>query len=238
MGSASSRGRHPDQAWLVRLRRGDRSVIVAIGLRRNHADRLAEQINQLLADPAQSSHRSLRPEPFTPLLGRHPGQGAAPTDDFSIGEVSVPVRRSHVEERGTVMEWTLEVVVVPVADVERAKAFYADRVGFIVDFDMETPDRVVQLTPSGSGCSIQIGDRLTQLAPGSMEGLQLVVADLPRAHHELTSRGVDVGAIQVFAAAGPRAWEPGEDLDNVGFCYFADPDGNRWAVQQISTRTA
>lgn len=136
------------------------------------------------------------------------------------------------------MKWTLEVVIVPVADVERAKAFYADDVGFIVDFDMETPDRVVQLTPPGSGCSIQIGDRLTQMAPGSMEGLQLVVADLALAYDELTSRGVDVGAIEVFAESGPRTWKPGEDLDNVGFCSIADPDGNRWAVQQISARTA
>lgn len=135
------------------------------------------------------------------------------------------------------MNWTLEVVCVPVTDVDRAKAFYADQVGFDVDLDTEAGAmRVVQLTPPGSGCSIQIGSGITDMTPGTLEGLQLVVADLPTAHAELTDRGVDVTEIQVYGDNGLRPRRRDESLDNVGFCYFADPDGNRWAIQQISER--
>lgn len=132
------------------------------------------------------------------------------------------------------MKYTLEVVPVPVSDVERAKAFYADQVGFILDFD--TDGSVVQLTPPGSGCSIQIGRGLTRMVPGSLEGLQLVVADLDAAHQELTGRGVELSEIQVYARDGLRSRLPEDDLNNVGFCTFADPDGNRWTIQQISDR--
>ncbi|MEV6878588.1 VOC family protein [Amycolatopsis sp. NPDC051128] len=134
------------------------------------------------------------------------------------------------------MEWTLEVVVVPVSDVDRAKAFYADRLGFAVDHDMEINEdtRIVQLTPPGSGCSVVIGKgAVPDMPPGSLKGLQLVVKDLPKAHAQLLERGVDVGDIQVY---GMGTWDGKADLDNVGFVHFADPDGNAWAVQQISSR--
>jgi catechol 2,3-dioxygenase-like lactoylglutathione lyase family enzyme len=135
------------------------------------------------------------------------------------------------------MRFTLEVVCVPVTDVDRAKAFYAEKAGFQVDFDTDAGTvRFVQLTPPGSGCSIQIGTGITTMAPGSLEGLQLVVADLDAAHRMLAARGVDVSDIQVYGRDGLRAREPGDDLNNVGFCYFADPDGNRWTIQQISAR--
>lgn len=135
------------------------------------------------------------------------------------------------------MRWTLEVVQVPVGDVDRAKAFYAGQLGFEVDLDTDLGDvRFVQLTPPGSGCSIQIGRGVTGMPPGSLEGLQLVVADLPAAHAELTGRGVAVSDIEVYGRDGLRPWQEGDDLDNVGFVHFADPDGNRWLVQQISSR--
>jgi catechol 2,3-dioxygenase-like lactoylglutathione lyase family enzyme len=135
------------------------------------------------------------------------------------------------------MRFTLEVVCVPVTDVDRAKTFYAEKVGFDVDFDTDAGTvRVVQLTPPGSGCSIQIGTGITTMTPGSLEGLQLVVADLDAAHRMLADRGVEVSDIQVYDRDGLRAREPDDDLNNVGLCFFADPDGNRWVIQQISSR--
>jgi catechol 2,3-dioxygenase-like lactoylglutathione lyase family enzyme len=135
------------------------------------------------------------------------------------------------------MRFTLEVVCVPVTDVDRAKTFYAEKVGFEVDFDTDTGTiRFVQLTPPGSGCSIQIGTGITSMTPGSLEGLQLVVADLDAAHRMLTDRGVQVSDIGVYDRDGLRPRRPDDDLDNVGFCSFADPDGNRWVIQQISSR--
>jgi len=135
------------------------------------------------------------------------------------------------------MKWTLEVVTVPVSDVDRAKAFYAEQVGFHVDFDSDFgAGRFVQLTPPGSGCSIVIGSALTEMTPGSLEGVQLVVGDVVAARAELAGRGVDVSEVQVYGPDGLRPREGDEDLDNVGFCSFADPDGNRWAVQQITSR--
>ena len=136
------------------------------------------------------------------------------------------------------MQWTLEVVVVPVSDVDRAKAFYADRMGFAVDHDTRVGEgmRVVQLTPPGSGCSIVIGEGVVpDMAPGSVQGLQLVVADIEAARAELLGRGVEVGEVQVLGES-PRP-QP-HPLDNVGFLFFRDPDGNGWAVQQISSRGA
>ena len=136
------------------------------------------------------------------------------------------------------MNWTLEVVAVPVSDVERAKAFYAEKLGFDVDHDAKISEeyRVVQLTPPGSGCSIVVGKGLVDMTPGSLKGLQLVVKDIRAAWARLVERGVEVGEVQVVGASGPRPVRDGEDLDNVGVVFFSDPDGNGWAVQQISAR--
>ena len=136
------------------------------------------------------------------------------------------------------MNWTLEVVVVPVSDVGRAKAFYAEKLGFDVDHDTKISEefRVVQLTPPGSGCSIVVGKGVVDMPPGSLKGLQLVVNDIRAARVRLVERGVEVGEVQVVGASGPRSARDGEDLDNVGFVFFSDPDGNGWAVQQISAR--
>jgi len=136
------------------------------------------------------------------------------------------------------MNWTLEVVVVPVSDVDRAKTFYADQVGFNVDHDTRVSDemRVVQLTPRGSGCSIVIGTGIDAMKPGSLKGLQLVVSDLPTARAELAERGVDVSEIQVLDGDSSRLERGGVALDNVGFVFFSDPEGNGWGVQQISAR--
>jgi catechol 2,3-dioxygenase-like lactoylglutathione lyase family enzyme len=134
------------------------------------------------------------------------------------------------------MNWTLEVVVVPVSDIDRAKAFYADRLGFNVDFDttVDEDTRIVQLTPPGSGCSIVIGTgAVPAMPPGSLKGLQLVVPDIHKAHSQLVERGVEVSDVQVL---GENPVPVGHPLDNVGFVFFSDPDGNGWAVQQISAR--
>jgi catechol 2,3-dioxygenase-like lactoylglutathione lyase family enzyme len=133
------------------------------------------------------------------------------------------------------MNWTLEVVVVPVSDVDRAKDFYARQVGFDVDFDttVDESTRFVQLTPPGSGCSIVIGTGINAMEPGSLSGVQLVVKDIHRARAQLLERGVDVSEVQVLGENPRPVPDP---LDNVGFVHFSDPDGNRWAVQQISSR--
>jgi len=136
------------------------------------------------------------------------------------------------------MKWTLEVVVVPVADVDRAKEFYAERLGFAVDHDSDFGPqmRVVQLTPPGSGCSIVIGKGVADMVPGSLKGLQLVVRDLRAARAELAGRGVEIGEVQVAGPEGFRPAKEDDDLNNQGFAFFADPDGNSWAVQQITAR--
>jgi catechol 2,3-dioxygenase-like lactoylglutathione lyase family enzyme len=134
------------------------------------------------------------------------------------------------------MNWTLEVVVVPVSDVERAKGFYADQLGFNVDHDTRISEgnRIVQLTPPGSGCSIVVGEGVVpDMAAGSLKGLQLVVPDLHAARNQLLERGVEVTEIQMMGESPTAQPEP---LDNVGFVFFSDPDGNGWAVQQISAR--
>ncbi|MGZ6840185.1 MAG: VOC family protein [Frankiaceae bacterium] len=129
------------------------------------------------------------------------------------------------------MDWKLEVVVVPVSDVDRAKRFYSEQVGFNVDTDMRLGDtfRVVQLTPPGSGCSITIGTGLGDMVPGSLKGLQLVVFDIEAARAKLVERGVQVSPVQHFDD-GVRADGPGGDWNS--FIFFEDPDGNAWAVQQ------
>lgn len=147
------------------------------------------------------------------------------------------------------MNWTLEVVCVPVSGVDRAKRFYAEQLGFHVDFD-SSPDentRLVQLTPPGSGCSIVIGNGLfarpgapvpeVDMAPGTLHGLQLVVRDIRAARAELAARGVDVTEVQVYGKdLRLRPATDEDELNNVGFCFFDDPDGNSWAVQQITAR--
>jgi predicted enzyme related to lactoylglutathione lyase len=119
------------------------------------------------------------------------------------------------------MDMKLELVAVPVGDVDRAKAFYVDQVGFNADHDHRVSDelRFVQLTPPGSACSIVLGTGITDMAPGSQKGLQMVVADARTAREELVSRGVDASEV--------------EDLPWGLFTHFADPDGNTWAIQQI-----
>jgi catechol 2,3-dioxygenase-like lactoylglutathione lyase family enzyme len=134
------------------------------------------------------------------------------------------------------MNWTLEVVIVPVSDVDRAKAFYAEQLGFHVDHDTTVSEgnRIVQLTPPGSGCSIVVGEGIVpDMPPGSLKGLQLVVSDLRSARGLLVDRGVEVSEIQVL---GENRTPQPDPLDNVGFVFFSDPDGNAWAVQQISAR--
>jgi catechol 2,3-dioxygenase-like lactoylglutathione lyase family enzyme len=123
------------------------------------------------------------------------------------------------------MDWTLEVVVVPVSDVDRAIAFYRDQLGFVLDFDTSTDQqRFAQFTPPGSGCSIQL-TKPAPMPPGSLKGLQLVVADAYRARDELLSRGVEAGEIEVI-----------DERDGGTLFGFADPDGNAWMVQQIKAR--
>ncbi|MET0729715.1 MAG: glyoxalase superfamily protein [Solirubrobacterales bacterium] len=122
------------------------------------------------------------------------------------------------------MDFKLELIAVPVSDVDRAKAFYTENCGFNADHDHQVTDqlRFVQLTPPGSACSISIGEGITDAAPGSVEGLQLVVDDIEEARQALLDGGVEVSEVQSFP------W--GE------FVFFADPDGNRWAVQAITAR--
>ena len=133
------------------------------------------------------------------------------------------------------MDWRLELVQVPVSDVDRAKSFYTEKVGFNADHDHTVSEeiRFVQLTPPGSACSIALGTGLGGMAPGSVEGLQLVVSDLQAARAQLVERGVDVSEIQVM---GENPTPQPDELDNVGFVFFSDPDGNGWGVQQISAR--
>ncbi|MDX6264974.1 MAG: hypothetical protein QOH84_6662 [Kribbellaceae bacterium] len=119
------------------------------------------------------------------------------------------------------MDWKLELVSVPVSDVDRAKAFYTEKIGFNADHDHQVTDelRFVQLTPPGSACSIAIGTGMPQAAPGSVRGLQIVVEDVAAARAELADRGVEVSEVQEFP------WG--------NFVFFDDPDGNGWALQQL-----
>jgi catechol 2,3-dioxygenase-like lactoylglutathione lyase family enzyme len=123
-----------------------------------------------------------------------------------------------------VVDYKLELVAVPVSDVDRAKSFYVEKAGFHADHDHTVSEdiRFVQLTPPGSACSIALGKGITDAAPGSVVGLQLVVSDIHQARDELAGRGVEVSEVQEFP------WG--------AFVFFADPDGNRWSVQQITNR--
>ena len=122
------------------------------------------------------------------------------------------------------MDWRLELVQVPVSDVDRAKAFYTEKAGFNADHDHQVSDelRFVQLTPPGSACSIALGSGLADMPPGSVQGLQMVVSDIQAAREELAGRGVRVSEVQEFP------WG--------SFVFFSDPDGNGWSVQQIPVR--
>ena len=122
------------------------------------------------------------------------------------------------------MDFRIELVAIPVSDVDRAKSFYTEKAGFVADHDHAVSDeiRFVQLTPPGSACSISLGTGLVDTAPGSVQGLQLVVPDIEAARAELAGRGVDVSEVQTFP------WG--------AFVFFSDPDGNGWAVQQIPPR--
>lgn len=121
------------------------------------------------------------------------------------------------------MDWKIELIPLPVSDVDRAKAFYIDKLGFILDHDVSPSAamRVVQLTPPGSACSICFGTGIVRTAPGSVQGVHLVVTNINDAHAQLTARGVDVSAIRELGAG-------------IFFAFFKDPDGNGWAVQSIS----
>jgi catechol 2,3-dioxygenase-like lactoylglutathione lyase family enzyme len=126
------------------------------------------------------------------------------------------------------MDWALEVVVLPVSDIDRSIAFYRDKLGFHLDHDTRNEHmHVVQLTPPGSGCSIVFGDlpAQTQMAPGSMKSLQLVVSDAAAARRQLVDRGVEASEMMVFTEA-----------DGGTFFGFEDPDGNSWAVQEVRAR--
>ena len=122
------------------------------------------------------------------------------------------------------MDWKLELVAIPVSDVDRAKTFYTEQVGFHADHDHRVSNeiRFVQLTPPGSACSIALGTGLVDTPPGSVRGLQLVVSDIHAARAELVARGVEASEVQEFP------WG--------SFVFFSDPDGNRWAVQQLPAR--
>jgi catechol 2,3-dioxygenase-like lactoylglutathione lyase family enzyme len=122
------------------------------------------------------------------------------------------------------MDWKIELVTIPVSDVDRAKAFYTEKAGFNADHDHRVSEEVrfVQLTPPGSACSIAIGTGISQSQPGSVQGMQMVVSDINAARAELLERGVEVTEVQEFA------WG--------AFVFFSDPDGNGWAVQQIPAR--
>jgi catechol 2,3-dioxygenase-like lactoylglutathione lyase family enzyme len=119
------------------------------------------------------------------------------------------------------MDMKLELVLIPVSDVDRAKAFYSERVGFNVDLDRRVGDefRVVQLTPPGSACSISVGTGIVDTPPGSVQGTHLVVADIHAARAQLVDRGVEVGEVQ--------------DLGGILYASFKDPDGNSWLLQQL-----
>jgi len=136
------------------------------------------------------------------------------------------------------MDWKLEVVTIPVADLDRAKSFYVEKLGFNADIDFSVSDevRLVQLTAPGSACSIHLGQKGGGMTPGSLRGLFLVVSDLRAARDQLVERAVDVGELQIFEEGAYRPAREGESLDLVGCAFFSDPDGNAWTVQQIPPR--
>jgi catechol 2,3-dioxygenase-like lactoylglutathione lyase family enzyme len=158
--------------------------------------------------------------------GSHSNSGSAGNKrmSFVVSAWSPAQRRIKLSASSntvSVMDFKLELVGVPVSDVDRAKDFYVEQAGFVLDHDHTVADdvRFVQLTPPGSACSIAIGKGLTQLAPGALDNLQVVVGDIHQARAELAGRGVEVSEVDV------QPWG--------SFVFFRDPDGNRWAVQQL-----
>jgi catechol 2,3-dioxygenase-like lactoylglutathione lyase family enzyme len=138
------------------------------------------------------------------------------------------------------MDLRLELVLIPVSDIDRAKAFYTEQCGFALDVDTSPTEefRVVQMTPPGSACSITIGKGLTDAAPGSYRGTHLVVTDIEAARAELVGRGVEVSEVRHFDRDG-GAWQPGPDperSDYNSFADFRDPDGNTWVLQEVPSR--
>ena len=129
------------------------------------------------------------------------------------------------------MDWKLELVPVPVADVDRAKRFYSEQVGFVVDLDTQLGDgmHLVQLTPPGSGCSIHLSTGILKMPPGVLEGLQLIVSDIERARAELVERGVEASPVQHMEDGN---WVEGRGGDWNSFVFFSDPDGNGWVLQE------
>ena len=136
------------------------------------------------------------------------------------------------------MDWKIEVVTIPVSDVDRARDFYVEKVGFEVDIDHRISDevRLVQLTPPGSACSVHLGRGTVDMEPGDLDGVFLVVRDVRAARADLLERGVEVSEFQVFDEGAYRPAHEGEELDYIGCVFFSDPDGNRWCVQQIPAR--
>ncbi len=130
------------------------------------------------------------------------------------------------------MDWKIELIVVPVTDVERAKRFYAEQCGFNVDHDTQMPTmRIVQLTPPGSGCSIAIGSSgLSEMTPGSLKGVQMVVDDVAAARQQLVDNGVDTTPVRHVGEDGQ--WQDGPGGPWNSFVFFGDPDGNGWALQE------
>jgi predicted enzyme related to lactoylglutathione lyase len=133
--------------------------------------------------------------------------------------------RTGPEKERRIMDWKLELVQIPVSDVDRAKAFYTEKAGFNADVDVAVSAeiRFVQLTPPGSACSIAVGTGLTEMQPGSVQGIQVVVSDIDAARAELVAREVEVSEVQEF--------------DWGSFVFFSDPDGNGWAMQQLPARS-
>src|SRR3954469_24447436 len=172
----------------------------------------------------------MRPECYCPLTltpPSRPSRGWAATPSWTPA-MGFPHESGQdltvVAPNVLVMDWKLELVALPVSDVDRAKAFYVDQVGFVADHDHRVNDqlRFVQLTPPGSACSLVLGEGITQMEPGSQKGLQIVVADVDEARRQLAARGVEVSEID------EQPWGR--------FVYFGDPDGNTWALQQLPPR--
>jgi predicted enzyme related to lactoylglutathione lyase len=140
----------------------------------------------------------------------------------------------HKEDR--IMNWTLELVVVPVSDIDRAKSFYMEKAGFDLNVDHRAGEdfRVVQLTPPGSACSIAL--MKTEMVPGSLKGLQICVADIDAARAQLTERDVDVSEVFHFGEAGQTSGHDPQRADYNSFISFSDPDGNYWLVQEVKAR--
>jgi catechol 2,3-dioxygenase-like lactoylglutathione lyase family enzyme len=134
------------------------------------------------------------------------------------------------------MDWKLELIMVPVADIDRSKQFYSEQLGFHVDVDhVAGPVRIVQMTPPGSGCSITISKGLNDAVPGTLKGVQICVADIEAAHAQLTASGVEITSVRHMGEAG---WADGKGDDWNSFFFFDDPDGNSWAVQESPTMRA